>query len=132
MEIWKAAFGDATQAVDCYGAYIQKDDYGDHEKTRIGSDGKSHTYGWDLDHIRPKSDFKDGNDADFYNNLEPTHFQNNQEKADKYPAFTIGREEYTVVVDQGCTNSGLPGYGIKKKSTGERVDWKWKTNKHFE
>lgn len=37
---------------------------------RPGGDGKSYSYGWEIDHIRPKSDFKNESDAHIYNNYE--------------------------------------------------------------
>ena len=124
MTAWEAAFGDVEMATDCYGVWMKRSDYGDHETKRKAAGGKSYYYGWDLDHIRPRSDFENETDADFYNNLEPVHFINNSEKADKYPAYVVRGQEYTVVKCEICASNGVPGYGIKLKSSGGRVDWK--------
>lgn len=125
MKLWRFIYGEQLFALDCFGTYICREDYGDHEKKRIrpNGDGRPHVYGWDIDHIRPKSSFKDENDANFMNNLEPLHFSNNQEKSDDYPSFVVSKEKYRVVVDYNG------GYGIVN-SAGQRIDWK-KNGKHY-
>lgn len=124
LRLWDDVFGaDNKIVLDCYGTYIFRDDYGDHETMRDWKDGKKHSFGWDLDHIRPVSSFENESEADFMNNLEPIHFENNREKADRYPSFVIGDESYTVVRCDICGANGERGYGIKNKD-GVRVDWK--------
>lgn len=128
MKLWKDVFGDVMWATDCFGTYIYKDDYGvyDVSRKRPGGDGNNHFYGWDIDHIRPKSDFQDESDANFYNNFEPMHRSNNEEKLDNFPHFSIGKTEYKVVSCEVCKSKGKKGYGIQEVSSGIRIDWKWK------
>lgn len=126
LRIWDAIFGrDKQWACDFTGTWIYREDYGDTEKCRVmpNSDGKLHSFGWEIDHIRPKSDFGDGEETDFLNNFEPMHWQNNRDKADSFPHFTIGDKQYRVVKCWICGNHGLKGYGIIDES-GKRVDWK--------
>lgn len=125
MKLWRDAYGTALWARDCFGTYIYRDDYGDYETTRIrpGGTGRRYHYGWDVDHIRPKSNFANELDADFWNNLQPLHHSNNQEKSDCYPYFKINGCQYQVVRD----NHG--GYGIVD-SSGHRIDWK-KDGKYY-
>lgn len=133
MAIWKAAFGDEEWAKDCFGTWMCRDDYGEHEKTRLDPDGsgKRYYFGWDIDHIRPISSFDSASDADFLNNYEPEHWQNNAEKSDSYPPFKIGSREYTVVKCEICGNNGVKGYGILDKAKNARVDWKAKTSQYY-
>lgn len=133
LKIWDGVFGDKKWATDCFGTWMYRDDYGDTEKTRNnrpGGDGKNHTYGWEIDHIRPKSDFKNESDANFNNNYEPMHWNNNRSKADNYPGFKINDVEYKVVRCDICSNHGLLGYGIKN-ADGTRIDWKGSTNRYY-
>lgn len=126
MKLWNDVFGNQLWASDCFGIYIYRDDYGDYDKKRLSpsGSGKSFNYGWDIDHIRPKSDYVNQNDADFWNNFEPMHHSNNQEKYDNYPQFTIGSTQYKVVNCDVCQSYGVKGYGIVNVSTQQRVDWK--------
>lgn len=131
LRMWDDIFGaNKEMVIDCYGAYIKRSDYGDHETKRIAPDGKSYFYGWDIDHIRPRSDFPHPEDADFLNNLEPVHFLNNQEKSDNYPAFTIGGKQYKVVSCAVCQSLGEKGYGVVNNQ-GQRVDWKGVSNQCY-
>jgi hypothetical protein len=131
--VWVAAFGNQTWATDCFGTWIHKDDYGDYNKKRIrpGGDGQLHNYGWDIDHIRPVSDYNKESDADFYNNYEPMHRQNNSLKSDNYPHFSINSRQFKVVTCDICTSHNTKGYGILNITSNQRVDWKAKQNKYF-
>jgi hypothetical protein len=134
MIIWNSIYGSQTQFVlDCFGTYICKMDYGDYDTTRQrpGGDGKDHQYGWDVDHIRPKASFDDESEADFYNNYEPMHRENNIKKSDHFPGFSVGKTEYTVVNCEICTSNGKKGYGIQEVLTGKRIDWKGVRGKCF-
>lgn len=133
LEIWDAIFGANTKwAVDCFGTRMYRDDYGDTEKKRASpdGDGKQYHYGWEIDHIRPKSDFQNESDADLYNNYEPMHWQNNRDKADSFPHFMIDGKQYRIVKCDICGKHGLKGYGIIDQA-GERVDWKGRNGKYF-
>ena len=124
MKIWNDVFGaDKTMVLDCYGTYICKFDYGNHTKKRQASDGRMYFYGWDLDHIRPRSSFSQPDAGDLLNNLEPVHWLNNQEKSDSYPVFTIGGRSYQIVKCKMCAQEGEEGYGILDEQN-QRVDWK--------
>lgn len=48
---------------------------------RHGSYGTQGEYGWEIDHIHPKS--KGGTDS--LKNLQALHWEENREKSDKYP-----------------------------------------------
>jgi len=124
MKIWNDVFGaDKTMVLDCFGTYICKADYGNHEKKRQAPDGKSYYYGWDLDHIRPRSSFPQPEAGDLFNNLEPIHWLNNQEKSDQYPHFKIDGKSYQIVKCGICAQEGEEGYGVLD-SNGNRIDWK--------
>lgn len=133
IELWKAIYGNALWAKDCYGTWMYREDYGDCNKTRCmpNGNGKSYNYGWEIDHIRPKSDYANENDANFYNSYEIVWYGNNREKADNYPQFTIGNRKYKVVKCDICGKNGYRGYGIVSLDTGKRVDWKAKSNRYF-
>ena len=99
MKMWRDIFGDVDWAQDCYGTWICRSDYGDREtvrNNRPGGTGKTYSYGWDLDHIKPISQFKNEKDANFYNNLEPTHYINNVQKSNDL-TYTINNVKYRVV-----------------------------------
>ena len=131
FKMWDDIFGpDKEIAVDCYGSYIKRSDYGDHETRRQAPDGKYYNYGWDLDHIRPISNFENENEADFLNNLEPVHWLNNQEKADKLSHIIIDGIEYHVVDCDICGENDEKGYGIKNQD-GQRVDWKGISGRYY-
>ena len=112
---------------------MYKEDYGDTNKkrnNRPGGTGEFFSYGWEIDHIRPKSDFKKESDADLMNNYEPMYWGNNRSKADSYPDFEINGQQYSVVKCDICNNHNLEGYGIVN-SKGIRIDWKGVSKKYF-
>ncbi len=125
MKLWKDVFGNARFAQDCFGAWMCRDAYSNECVSMLdpNGSGKKYDYSWNIDHIRPKSSFQNENDADFFNNFEPMHRQNNLEKSDNYPHFTIDDKQYAVVKN----NNG--GYGIVD-SFGRRIDWK-KDGRHY-
>lgn len=133
LELWDAIFGINNKwQVDCFGIWMYRDDYGEISKKRMrpGGDGHLHTYGWEIDHIRPKSSFDDESDANFYNNYEPMHFENNREKSDNYPHFIVNEHQYRVVKCDLCGKNGFKGYGIINEKD-ERIDWKGKQLRYF-
>jgi len=131
--LWQDAFGNVEFAIDCFGTWICKFDYADYdvERVRPGGNRKPHKYGWDVDHIRPISNFINETDADFNNNYEPMHRQNNLTKGDDYPYIKISENKYKVVVCDICKGHQQKGYGIVDESTGNRIDWKFRTNKYY-
>lgn len=133
LALWDAIYGENNKwQTDCFGIWMYRDDYGDVNTTRKrpGGDGKNHSYGWEVDHIRPKSDFKNESDANINNNYEPMWWGNNRDKTDNYPQFIIDGKSYSVVKCDICSKHGLLGYGIADKS-GNRIDWKAKMGKYF-
>lgn len=54
---------------------------------RRASYGMTSEFGWEIDHIHPKS--KGGSDA--LRNLQPLHWENNRAKGDKYPNWQCAR-----------------------------------------
>ena len=133
LKMWDDIFGDRKWALDCFGTWIYRDDYGDTEKkrnNRPGSDGKYYSYGWEIDHIRPKNDFEKNSNPDLNNNYEPMHWENNRAKTDQYPCFNIGDVQYRVVLCDICSRHGLLGYGITNPA-GIRIDWKGSTNRYY-
>lgn len=135
LKLWHDIYGDELWAQDCFGTWMYRDDYGDHEKTRNnrpGGTGKYFYYGWDVDHIRPIAQFGgDEAKATFWNNLEPLHYMNNQAKADK-TAFEIGDRRYSIVKCDICAAHQLLGYGIEDAETKKRVDWKYVLNAYYQ
>lgn len=126
FKLWEDIFGDKRFAQDCFGTWMCKDAYSNEcvsMKDHFGSD-KHYDYSWNVDHIRPKSSFENESDADFMNNFEPMHRQNNLEKSDKYPQFSIENENYRIV------KNAYGGYGIIN-SLGVRIDWK-KDGRHYQ
>lgn len=133
LELWDAIFGkDNKWQLDCFNAWIYRDDYGEIDKTRLrpNGDGKPHNYGWEIDHIRPRSDFINESDANFLNNYEPMHFENNREKSNSFPHFKIEGKTYRIVKCDICSSNGYRGYGIINEQ-GQRIDWKGKEKKYF-
>ena len=125
MKMWHDIFGDVQWAYDCFETRMNKNAYSNEPVQMRDPDGsgKYYDYSWNLDHIRPKSSFSREADADFLNNLEPMHRQNNLAKSDNYPRFIIDQRQYRVV----STNYG---YGIVD-SYGRRIDWK-KDGRHYQ
>ncbi len=132
LRFWDTVFGKNVKwAQDCFGTWVYRDDYGDTEKKRIRpGNSKEYKYGWEIDHIRPKSDFGDNADPDLLNNYEIMQWSNNRSKGDNYPQFTLDDKEYKVVKCEICGSQGLKGYGIIN-SSGKRIDWKGKNKKYF-
>ena len=133
LQIWDAIFGPNDKfQLDCFGTWMYRDDYGEVDKKRIrpNGDGQPHTYGWEIDHIRPKNDFESESDANFYNNYEPMNWHNNRDKADYYPHFTIKDKQYRTVKCDICRENGYKGYGIMDEY-GNRIDWKGRLKKYF-
>ena len=132
LKIWDDVFGNTKWAMDCFGTYMYRDDYGDTETMRIrpDGDGKKYSYGWEIDHIRPKSNFSNESEANIMNNYEPMHWINNRDKADNYPHFEIEGKQYKIVRCDICSSNGLLGYGIKDEN-GNRIDWKGRINKCY-
>lgn len=133
LELWDAIYGKGNEwQTDCFGTWMYRNDYGDMDTKRLrpNGSGKKYNYGWEIDHIRPKSDFSNEKSADLLNNYEPVYWSNNREKADNYPQFSIGKNNYTVVKCDICGSNGLKGYGIINEK-GERIDWKGKTKRYF-
>lgn len=130
-KLWKDVFGSKVWARDCFGTLMHRDAYSNVEVNMRWEDGKIYDMSWNVDHIRPVSDFLYESDADFWNNYEPMHRQNNQEKAAKYPQFTIHRKNYLIVNSSVCKQHGVKGYGIRDESTGKEIDWKAIQNDYY-
>lgn len=133
LKIWEAVYGDRLWATDCFGTWMYKEDYGELNKKRNGrpgGTGKYFSYGWEIDHIRPKSSFDKESDADLMNNYEPMHWENNRKKADNYPSFVINKQKYKIVKCDICNEHNLDGYGILNAS-GLRIDWKGVTKRYY-
>jgi hypothetical protein len=134
LKLWKDVFGDNLWAQDCFGTWMHRDDYGNYDKTRNNrpnGTGNSFVYGWDVDHIRPKSSFKDEKDSNFFNNFEPMQHSNNLKKSDGYPNFKIDDTEFKVVECEICKKNNLQGYGILRVSTNKRIDLKFIQNSFY-
>ncbi len=114
LKIWDDIYEKELWVQDCYGTWIYRNDYGEYEtmRKRPGGKGVLYNYGWELDHIRPKNNFENEEDADFYNNYEPVHYKNNRKKSDKLE-FVIHNKKYKVVECNLCRENGLLGYGIE-------------------
>lgn len=131
--IWEAIYGkEVLWITDCFGTWMYKEDYGDIDKKRIRpkGDGKLHTYGWEIDHIRPKDSYQNEKEANFLNNYEPMHWKNNRDKTNSFPHFVINNNKYRIVKCNICSGHGFKGYGIINEN-GERVDWKGIRNEYF-
>lgn len=131
LRIWEDIYGDDKWAQDCFGTWMYKSDYGDREKrrnNRPGGTGEYYEYGWEIDHIRPKSSFEDENDAELKNNYEPMNWNNNNRKGDNYPNFQLKGHEYTIVSCDICAANHTKGYGIERVSNHKRIDWKYMQN----
>jgi len=125
MKIWNDFFDGKEWAQDCYGTWMNRSAYSNEEVVlKIPGYLGMYDCSWNIDHIRPKSSFKNENDADFLNNFEPIHRQNNLTKGDK-TAFYIENNRYWVVKDKNGYN-----YGIKNIFN-VRVDGKAKGNFHY-
>ena len=132
MKLWKDVFGDQKWAVDCYGTWMYRDDYGKTDVLRVrpGGNGKQYNYCWNVDHIRPESDFASEEKATFWNNLEPVQISNNSAKSNSL-SYSINGVRYQVVKCDICKKHNQEGYGIKNVDTGKRVDWKYVKNCYY-
>lgn len=131
MKVWKDIFGDKEWASDCFGNVMCIFGYGnDKYLTKGPGADKTYDYSWNVDHIRPKSNFENESDADFYNNYEPVHRLNNSEKSDDFPHFEVNGNKYMVVRCDIPSKENRGGYGIVD-SNGNRVDWKGKQNRYY-
>ena len=83
MSIWTKSYGKATKAKDFAGREMDKSAY----------DQRGSKYGWNLDHILPKS--RGGKDTE--SNLICTHIETNDEKADKFPCFTANGKQFEII-----------------------------------
>lgn len=127
LNVWRDAFGNVEWATDCFGIWMNINAYSNKSVyMRRPGQSQNYDYSWNIDHIRPISDFSNESDADFLNNYEPMHRENNQEKRDNYPNFTIRNNQYQVV-----KTSGYYGYGIQD-SNGNRIDWKARRGIHYQ
>jgi hypothetical protein len=125
-KLWKDVFGNREWAQDCFGTWMHRDAHSNDVVSKIKpGDSKSYDYSWNVDHIRPKSNYADESEADDWNNYEPMHRQNNLAKGDNYPYFTIDGRKYQVV------KNTYGGYGIADVQTGRRIDWKAIQNRHY-
>lgn len=125
FKLWDDIFGNKRFALDCFGTWMCKEAYSNEPvsmKDHLGG-SEYYDYSWNVDHIRPKASFQNESDADFLNNFEPIHRQNNLAKSDNYPQFQINNRNYRVVRNE------FGGYGIAD-SLGKRIDWK-KDGRHY-
>ena len=130
LKIWKDCYGNVEWARDSFGTYMHRDAYSNEAIYKVSPrDNKRYDYSWNIDHIRPKSDFTNESDADFTNNYQPMHRENNIEggKGADYPDFHIKGIHYKVVKCSVCSAHQKKGYGIVDDD-GNRVDCKGKKN----
>ncbi len=83
MSIWKKTYGKATKAKDFAGREMDKGAY----------DQRGSKFGWNLDHILPKS--QGGKNSE--SNLICCHIQTNDEKANKYPCFKANDKQFEIL-----------------------------------
>lgn len=83
MSLWNKRYGKATRVNDFAGREMDKGAYGNRESK----------YGWNLDHILPKS--QGGKDTE--SNLICCHIKTNDEKADKFPVFVANGKTFEIV-----------------------------------
>lgn len=126
QKLWKDVFGNKEWALDCFGTWMNRDAWSN-EAVMLRKPGnqKDYDYSWNVDHIRPKSDFDNESDSDFNNNYEPMHRQNNTEKSDHYPHFTIGDKKFKVF------KQSYEGYGIIDVENDTKIDWKSKQKRSY-
>lgn len=85
---------------DACGAWIMRDKH-----------GVIHNYGWEIDHIYPKS--LGGNDD--IENLRALHYLNNKSKGDDYPRYKV------AVSSNGNRNEEVSRYIIVNEQTQKRL-----------
>lgn len=83
MALWTKRYGKAVRVKDFSGREMDKGSY----------DNRNSEYGWNLDHILPKS--KGGKDTE--SNLICVHIKTNDEKADKYPVFHANSKTFEII-----------------------------------
>lgn len=82
IRLWVQQFGKRQKAIDFSGREIAKAAYND----------RNSNYGWNVDHILPRS--RGGKTAD--HNLICCHILTNDEKADKFPCFKANAKEFEI------------------------------------
>lgn len=82
MDLWNKQFGKTDKAVDYAGREILKAAY----------DDRGSAYGWNVDHILPKS--RGGKTAE--HNLICCHMETNSEKTNKFPCFTANDTRFEI------------------------------------
>lgn len=82
LKVWKKQFGKKTEAVDFSGRKIMLEEHGNTESP----------YGWNIDHIKPKSLGGGRN----YENLIACNIQTNHEKDCMYPIFIANNNLFYV------------------------------------
>ncbi|UWD33896.1 HNH endonuclease [Mesomycoplasma molare] len=83
FKIWNKIIGNTSRGIDYAGREIVKSAYGD-EKSK---------YGWNIDHILPKS--KDGKNNT--ENLIVAHILTNQEKGDNFSEFSANGKKFKIL-----------------------------------
>ena len=127
FKLWEDVFGKEEWASDCFGIMMNKYAWSDEEVILLKpGNTKKYDYSWNVDHIRPKSNFENEIDSNFLNNFEPMHRLNNQEKSDSYPIFYIDGKKYQVFRQEGYY-----GYGILDVTNNKKIDWKSRTHKNY-
>ena len=114
MRLWEQRYGKETRVNDFAGREMDKGAY----------DQRGSKYGWNLDHILPKS--RGGKDTE--SNLICCHILTNDEKADKFPCFTANGKRFEIVkvqnhyeikeVTEGSTEVEKKDLGIRDAKTG--------------
>lgn len=132
IKIWDDIYENSLWVQDCFGTWIYKYDYADYEtfRKRPGGSDKKFNYAWEVDHIRPQSDFKSNENPDFYNNYELMHYQNNRKKGNNLE-FQINNRDYKIVECEICREHGTLGYGIEDVALKKRVDWKFTRRAYY-
>ena len=98
MALWTKRYGKAIRVKDFSGREIDKGSY----------DNRNSKYGWNLDHILPKS--RGGKDTE--SNLICVHIETNDEKADKFPVFSANGQTFEIIKAENH-------YEIKERKTNE-------------
>ncbi|MGN0813349.1 MAG: HNH endonuclease [Candidatus Coproplasma sp.] len=83
MSLWNKRYGKATRVEDFAGREMDKGAYGNRDSK----------FGWNLDHILPKS--QGGKDTE--SNLICCHIKTNDEKADKFPVFVANGKTFEII-----------------------------------
>lgn len=105
---WARCFGDKTEAVDFAGRTIRKEDFG-----KVYSE-----YGWNIDHIIPKSKGGSGR----YENLICVHVKTNEEKKDDESCFEANNRLFQIErIDQDLGTGKFIGKIFDKKSENEKT-----------